>query len=120
MGPIGNCTVSDQLCREIPESLAASYIVNSPADVTVFRKLVSTYNEPQPTIIFYSFPNAMYNNVCNGDNSTLDSEIMETLKLENPVIANVLIDYVGIHKLFPSKCKKCLIFYYCIMYTILL
>lgn len=55
IGPIENCTISEQLRKEIPESLATSYIVNSQKDVTVLHKLVSAYNEPQPTIITYSF-----------------------------------------------------------------
>lgn len=109
IGPIGNCTVSDQLRREIPESVASSYIVNSPADVAVFRKLISSYNEPHPTVICYSFTDAMYSDVCSGDNF---SEIMETLRLENPIIANVLIDHVGMHKLFPSTGKKCILLRY--------
>ena len=102
IGPVGNCMVSEQLRNIIPESLATSYIVNCHKDTVMLWNLISSKKEAQPPIITYSFPSEMYSHICSDKGFMTNSNSMATLKMENPTIANVLIDHFGLQNLLTS------------------
>ena len=95
MGIIGDCIVSDKLRGLIPRSFATSFLVHSGEDVPILRELVSSHDEPHPTVIVYPQSEAM--NMVN-ENLMIFDVPMATLNLqsENPTIANVVIDHFAI------------------------
>ena len=96
LGPIGDCIVSNQLRDAVPQSFTASYVVNCVQDSRILRELVSTHGDPQPTIIVYPYQQEMYTTV--DENITVDTVPIATLRLENPTIANLVIDHFGTTK----------------------
>ena len=96
IGPIGDYIISDQLRKTIPQSFAASYVVNCVEDSTILHQLVSAHGGLMPTIIIYPHQPKMYATV--DENVTVNTVTIATLKCENPTIANLLIDYFGISK----------------------
>lgn len=96
IGPIADCIVSDQLLNTVPQSFAASYIVNCLEDARIMRELISARGDPQPIIIVYPHQLEMYTTV--DENITVDTVSIASLKCENPTIANLVIDYFGTTK----------------------
>ena len=76
-------------------SFTSSYAANNCLDADILRELFMANNEPQPDIIVYPHQTEMYRDVAK-DKKANDSTI-EALKLENPTIANLLIDYFDAH-----------------------
>ena len=86
IGPINDHLVSSDLLEgSIPQSFLNSYIVDSTEDAAKMRELFKTYKQPQPDLIVYSFKTPSYPIV----------NKHPTLSVENPIIANLFIEYFG-------------------------
>ena len=93
MGPIGNYIVSEELHHVIPQSVATSYLVYSEEDVKTLREVVAAHGESQPTVIVYPKCEKIQ---AVDENLTIGNHVsLENLQLENPTIANLLIDWFG-------------------------
>ena len=90
IGPIGECIISDQLRRNIPQSFAASYIVTCEEDSKMLHDLISSHGSPQPTILIVHSKDAMYSTM--DSNEIVLNEVAANLKNETPLIANLIID----------------------------
>lgn len=99
IGPIANHIISRFLRQIISPSFASSYVANCCQDAALLRELFTANKEPQPDIIVYPHQTEMYKDVTK-DKKANDNTIA-ALKLENPTIANLLIDYFDAH----TKCK---------------
>lgn len=86
IGPIADCVVSSELLQgPISQSFLSSYIVNSAEDAEKMRELFKAYKQPQPDLIVYPFDTPKYPIV----------ETHHILSVENPILANLLIDFFG-------------------------
>ena len=65
-------------------------------DVKILCELISAHGGPQPEMIIYPHQCEMYTIV--DENITVGTELIASLKCENPIIANLLIDYFGTTK----------------------
>ena len=77
----------------IPQSFATSYLVHSVEDASILCELVAAHGEPHPAIIVYprcEVIQADDENFIIGDHVPLTS-----LQLEDPTIANLVIDHFG-------------------------
>lgn len=93
MGPIGEFIVSEELHRMIPQSFASSYLVHSGEDVSILREVVAAHGESHPAVIVY--PRCETIEV-DDENLTVGGCIsLASLQLENPTIANLVIDWFG-------------------------
>ena len=99
IGPIANHVSSQSFSQVMSASFASSYVANNCQDADLLRELFMANNESQPDIIVYPHQTEMYRDVAK-DKTANDSTI-KALKLENPTIANLLIDYFDAH----TKCK---------------
>ena len=94
MGPIGDYIFSGGLHHVIPQSFATSYLVHSEEDVKILREVVAAHGESHPTVIVYpkcEKIQAVDENLTIGGNHVS----LENLQLENPTIANLVIDWFG-------------------------
>ena len=93
MGPIGDYIVSEELRHIIPQSFATSYLVHSVEDASILREVVAAHGEPHPAVIVY--PRC---EVIQADDENLiigDCVSLASLRLEDPTIANLVIDHFG-------------------------
>ena len=97
LGPIHKC-INEQLQHYLPPSFLQYYILSNSQDSSELGKLFSLHKEHPPNVIVYPFVcNEMYQDVFDDPDS--GSAAITLLQKENPVIANVLIDYFEIHKI---------------------
>ena len=99
IGPIANHIISGSFHEIISPSFASSYVANCCQDAALLRELFMANKEPQPDIIVYPHQSKMYKDVTK-DKKANDNTIA-ALKLENPTIANLLIDHFDAH----TKCE---------------
>ena len=99
IGPIGDHIISEFFHQLISPSFASSYVANCYQDAFLLRELFIANKEPQPDIIVYPHQTEMYKDL-NKDKKANDMTIAD-LKLENPTIANLLIDHFDAH----TECK---------------
>ena len=110
IGPIGDCIVSEELHRLIPQSLASCYLVHSGEDVSILREVVAAHGETQPVVTVYPRCTAIQ---ADDEKLTIVNCVpLASLQSENPTIANLLIDYFGTTTGMP--CEYLAI---CIMYV---
>lgn len=90
IGPIGDCISSTFFQHHMPQSFLQSYIVNSNEDARRFHQLFIQKNEYPPTVVVYPFKQkVLYDDV------KMNLQMLEMFQSENPVIANLIIDYFG-------------------------
>ena len=65
-------------------------------DSEVLAKLCQKYKEAVPDRIIREYGTELYEDIMN--DSTAESYVIKLLREENPVVANLLIDYFEIHK----------------------
>ena len=99
IGPIADYINSGCFHRLISPSFANSFIVNSDQDVPIMRKLFDANDEPHPCIIVYPHQTKMYQDV--SKDKKANAKAIAALKLENPIVANLLIDHFAAH----TECK---------------
>ena len=99
IGPIADYINSEYFRQFIPPSFANSFIVNSDKDALTLRRLFNASDELQPCIIVYPHQSEMYKNV--SKEAQANVEAVAVLKLENPTVANLLIDHFAAH----TECK---------------
>ena len=99
IGPIGHHIISGFFHQIISPSFASSYVANCEQDAYLLRELFTVNKEPQPDIIVYPHQIKMYKDL-NKDKKANDKTIA-ALKLEDPTIANLLIDHFDAH----TECK---------------
>lgn len=93
MGPIGDYIVSEELHHMIPQSFATSYLVHSGEDVSILCEVVAAHGEPHPAVIVYPRCEAIK---AEDENLTIGDRVsLASLQLENPTIANLVIDWFG-------------------------
>ena len=93
MGPIGDYIVSEELHCMIPQSFATSYLVHSGQDVSILREIVAAHGESHPAVIVYPRCETIQ---ADDENLTIGNHVsLATLQLENPTIANLVIDCFG-------------------------
>lgn len=93
MGPIGEFIVSEELHCMTLQSFASSYLVHSGEDVSILREVVAAHGESHPAVIVY--PRCETIEV-DDENLTVGGCIsLASLQLENPTIANLVIDWFG-------------------------
>ena len=105
IGPIGDHIISGFFHQIISPSFASSYVANCNQDALLLRELFTVNKEPQPNIIVYPHQTEMYKDV-KKDKKANDKTI-EALKLENPTIANLLIDHFNVHTECKYTCMHC-------------
>ena len=97
LGPIHKC-INEQLQNYLPPSFLQYYILTNSEDASELDKLFKLHKEHPPNVIVYhSACTEMYQDVLDDPDSGYGAICL--LQKENPVIANVLIDYFEIHKL---------------------
>ena len=99
IGPIADYINSGSFHRLMSPSFANSFVVNCDQDVPIMHKLFNANEEPQPCIIVYPHQTKMYQDV--GKDKRANAEAIAALKLENPTVANLLIDHFAAH----TECK---------------
>ena len=99
LGPIADHIISGFFHQIISPSFLSSYVANCEQDAALLRELFAANKEPQPDIIVYPHQTEMYEDVTKDKKA--NDNVIAALKLENPTIANLLIDYFDAH----TKCK---------------
>ena len=93
MGPIGDYIVSEELHCMIPQSFATSYLVHSEEDVSILREVVAAHGESHPAVMVYPRCETFQ---ADDENFTIGDRVsLASLRLENPTIANLVIDCFG-------------------------
>ena len=92
IGAVKEHVVAEEFHNLMPLDFASSYIVNTCEDAAHLRKLLDEFNQPQPSILVYSYSTQRYN-----DLPMPNKAIVKALSKENPVIANLLVDHFGHH-----------------------
>ena len=100
IGPIGEHIVTGYFHQIIPPSFTSSFVVNSYEDCALFHELFKANNEKAPDVIVYPHQTEIYETINN--DRTAYKKTVAALKLENPTIANLLIDSYDAHS--KSKC----------------
>ena len=95
IGPIHACINDRQIKASLPSSFLNTYIVDNNADCDSLKKLCEQHNEPVPDRIVYPFSQKLYDDL--EKDPKADIGMIESLKQENPTIANVLVDYLNLH-----------------------
>ena len=88
--------LSDNFRCMLPSSFLHCYVVASYEDSEVLAKLCQKYKEAVPDRIIREYGTELYEDIMN--DSTAESYVIKLLREENPVVANLLIDYFEIHK----------------------
>ena len=94
----------------LPSAFLHCYIIANYEDSEMMAQLCQEYNEKVPERIIRGYHTTIYEDVLN--DLSADSDVLDLLKKENLIVANVLIDYFEIHK--KSKfilCVCCCSFY---------
>ena len=93
IGPIGDYIVSEELLGVIPQSFATSYLLHNGEDVSLLCKIIDPTGETQPTVMVYPKCEAIH---AVDEKLTIGGHVsLATLQLENPTIANLVIDNFG-------------------------
>ena len=103
IGPIHACVNSQRIKDSLPLSFMNVYIVDNNTDSDTLQKLCEQHNEPIPDRIVYPFSEKHYADL--EKDPKADIGIIESLKAENPIIANVLVDHLNIHVMGMHSCK---------------
>ena len=104
IGPIHSCVNDKRIKDCLPFSFLNTYIVDNNTDCDLLRKLCEQHNEPIPDCIVYPFSQKLYDDL--EKDPKADIGMIECLKQENPIIANVLVDHLNIHIMGMHLCKQ--------------
>ena len=95
LGPMHKC-INKELQNYLPPSFLHYYILTNTQDASELSKLFILHKEHPPNVIVYPFTSEMYQDVLKDPDSGYPT--ISLLQKENPMIANVLIDYFEMHK----------------------
>lgn len=96
--------LSENFTLMLPSAFLHCYIVANYEDSEMMAQLCREYKEKAPERIIRDYHTTIYEDVLN--DLSADSGVVDLLKKENPIVANVLIDYFEIHK--QSKFILCM------------
>ena len=95
LGPMHKC-INKEFQNYVPPSFLHYYILTNHQDASELDKLFNLHKEHPPNVIVYPYTSEMYQDVLEGPHSGYAT--ISLLQKENPIIANVLIDYFEMHK----------------------
>jgi len=88
--------LSEHFRYTLPSAFLHCYIVASYDDSAAIIQLCQDHHEVPPERLVRSYCTEIYADVLNDTNA--DTDAINLLQQENPVVANLLIDYFGLHK----------------------
>jgi len=91
--------LSEHFKYTLPSAFLHCYIVSSYEDSTTIMQLCQDHHEVPPERLVRDYCTEIYTDALNDSNA--DANVITLLQQENPVVANLLIDYFGLHK--PRK-----------------
>ena len=95
IGPVHQF-LSPRFQSQLPVAFLHVYVVTNQEDAALLTALCKEHHESIPDIIVYPFEEIMYDDL--EKDSRVDPGAVEALSMENPTLANVLMDYFELHK----------------------
>ena len=104
IGPIHSCISDKRIKASLPSSFLNAYIVDNCADYDSLKKSCEQHNELVPDHIVYPFSQKLYDDLEKDPKANIG--MIESLKHEDPIIANVLVDHFNLHVMGMHSCKQ--------------
>jgi len=98
-GPLHKC-ISEPLKSTLPPAFLHTYVVDNYYDQRQLKDLCLDKGEPVPVVLVTEYATEMYDLESDSE-ASVNPDMVNLLKKEDPTIANLLIDYFELHK--PSK-----------------